>query len=226
LHFAGFSNINLVKAAPKQCIELNVMGTANFLEAIREKGAGSFIFASSVYVHNKQGHFYTTSKRAAEFICENYSHLYGIPVAILRLGTVYGEKSRHEDVVSIFAKKAISGKPLTIYGGGEQIRHFIHGEDIALACAKLIAANDLIGTFILSARHGVSIKELAGIAKKYFAKVEIINIEGSGREDDYQGDLGDGSMIENTYTKLQWQPAIDIDNGFKRLINYFKGEAD
>lgn len=222
-HFAGFSNINLVKDNPKNCIELNIMGTANFLDAIRVKGSGKFVFASSVYVHNKNGHFYTTSKLASELICENYNDLYGLPVAIMRLGTVYGEKSRQEDVVSIFVKKAVLGEPISIHGSGKQIRNFIHGEDVAAACAKLVATNDLSGTFILSSKRGASIRELAGIVTKYVPTVKIEQFEGKGREDDYQGDLGDGSMLEDTYQKLQWEPKIDIEEGVKRMIKYFKG---
>lgn len=224
-HFAGFSNINLVKEAPKKCIELNIMGTTNFVEAIRMKGSGRFVFASSVYVHNKNGHFYTTSKLASELICENYNRLYGLPVSVIRLGTAYGEKSRHEDVVSIFAKKAAAGEPLSIYGSGNQIRHFIHGEDIAEACLKLLQAKGLNGTFILSSSRGTSISELAEIVSKSGVAVKIKKFEGFGREDDYNGDMDDGSMVEDTYRKLQWRPQIDIHKGVKQLIEYFKGVA-
>lgn len=223
LHFAGFSNINLVKGDPKKCIELNIMGTVNILDAIRMKGSGKFIFASSVYVHNKNGHFYTTSKLASELICENYKELYGVPVAIIRLGTVYGEMSRHEDVVSIFAKKAALGQPISIHGSGKQIRHFIHGEDVAAACRKLVAANDVSDTYIVSSKRGVSIRELAGIVTKYAPAVRIDHSEKVEREDDYQGDVGDGSMLKDTYNKLQWEPKVDIEEGVKRLIEYFKG---
>lgn len=226
LHFAGFSNINLVKANPRSCIELNVMGTANFLEAIRKKGAGKMLFASSVYVHNKHGHFYTTSKLASELMCENYHDLYGVPVAILRLGTVYGEKSRHQDVVSIFTRKAVTGESISIHGSGKQQRHFIHGEDIATACEKILASNDLSGTFILSSKRGASIRELADIVQKYQPAVKIEQLEKQGREDDYTGDQGDGLMLEQTYRTLQWEPAITIDEGVQRMIHYFKGRAN
>jgi UDP-glucose 4-epimerase len=221
-HFAGFSNINLVKANPRSCIELNIMGTTNVLEAIRKKGTGKLVFASSVYVHDNYGHFYTTSKRASELICENYRDLYGLPIAILRLGTVYGEKSRHEDVVSIFSQKAVNDGSISIHGSGKQIRHFIHGEDVAAACEKLIAAYDLNGTFVISAKRGISIRELAGIVTKYIPTAKIEQLEGKGREDDYMGDLGAGLLLEETYNKLQWEPKIDIDEGVKRMIEYFK----
>ena len=225
-HFAGFSNINLVKDNPKDCIELNITGTANFLEAIRKKGSGKFVFASSVYVHNTNGHFYTTSKLASELICENYHGLYGLPVAILRLGTVYGEQSRHQDVVSIFARNAAEGKSISIYGSGNQVRHFIHGEDIAEACARIIAKVEPSGTYILSSRQGVSINELAEIVRRTAPGVVIHKYNNTAREDDYQGDLGDGLMVEKTYYNLQWKPVVDINTGVRRLIAFFKGGAD
>lgn len=225
-HFAGFSNINLVKENPRDCIELNVLGVTNFLEAIRKKGAGKFILASSVYVHNKNGHLYTTSKLASEHVCRNYHELYGLPVAILRLGTVYGEKSRHEDVVSIFSCKAAKGESLSIHGSGHQIRHFIHGEDVGVACEKLVMAGVLNGIFILSSRCGVSIRELAEIVTKYAPAVTTAHIGSKEREDDYKGDMGDEAILEETYNALQWEPSIDIDEGVKRLVQYFQGGVD
>jgi len=221
-HFAGFSNINLVKTHPKECIELNITGTANFLEAIRLKGNGRFIFASSVYVHNTNGHFYTTSKLASELICNNYLALYEIPVTILRLGTVYGENSRHDDVVSIFVKKACLGEPIVIHGTGRQKRHFIHGEDIARACQQIVDKDITNRTLILAGKNEVTINELADIVKKNINKdVFIKRLERTGREDDYQGDVSDTNLRE-TFKVLGWEPEIDIIEGVNRLIKYFK----
>lgn len=218
-HFAGFSNINHVKAHPRDCIELNIIGTTNFLEAIRLKGEGKFIFASSVYVHNTNGHFYTASKLATELICENYSKLYGIPIVILRLGTVYGERSRHEDVVSIFVKGACAGEPIIIHGSGEQKRHFIHGEDVAAGCRIIIEKGVTNSKLILAGKRCISIKELAEIVKNNFKGV-VIQKEGNLiRKDDYQGDIGN---LERTFKELEWEPEIDIERGVKRLIKYFQ----
>jgi UDP-glucose 4-epimerase len=218
-HFAGFSNINHVKAHPRDCIELNIIGTTNFLEAIRLKGEGKFIFASSVYVHNTNGHFYTASKLASEIICENYSKLYGIPIVILRLGTVYGEKSRHEDVVSIFVKKACAGYPIIIHGSGEQKRHFIHGEDVAVGCKIIIEKGIINAKLVLAGKRCISIKELSEIVKNNIKGVIIQNEGNLIREDDYQGDIGD---LERTFKELEWEPEIDIKRGVKRLIKYFQ----
>ncbi len=221
-HFAGFSNIIHVKAHPKDCIELNIMGTINFLEAIRLKGQGKFIFASSVYVQNTKGHFYTTSKLASELICNNYSKLYGIPTTILRVGTVYGEKSRHEDVVSVFVRRACTGQPIIIHGSGEQKRHFVHSEDIAGACGRIVEKDIANTTLILAGKYSSSINELADIVKNNLHNVRIQHQESLSREDDYQGDIGGGVNLEKTYKILDWEPEINIDEGVKRLIKHLK----
>ena len=142
LHFAGFSNINKVKLNPLDCLNNNIIGTANILEALKNKGEGSIVLASSIYASSKKGHFYTTSKIAAESVCINYYDLFSIPISILRLGTVYGEHSRHEDVVSLFTKAAINNAPIYLHGNGQQPRRFIHGQDVAVAWEKIICRNN------------------------------------------------------------------------------------
>jgi len=217
-HFAGFSNINNVKNKPLDCIDLNIRGTANLLEAIRLKGESKLIFASSVYVYNNHGHLYTTSKVAAERICEDYSTLYNIPITIIRLGTVYGEYSRHEDVISIFVKKMCNGENICIHGDGKQKRNFIHGEDIAHACEKILINNVYGKKLILSGIKETTINQLVFMLDKMNPSLQVSYSKKFDREDDYQGDIG---ILEETYSLLNWRPSIDLSQGIRRLQKYF-----
>ena len=217
-HFAGFSNINNVKDKPLECIDLNIMGTANLLEAIRLKGEGKLIIASSVYVHNSQGHLYTTSKAAAERICEDYSTLYNIPTTIIRLGTVYGEYSRHEDVISIFVKKICNGENICVHGDGKQKRNFIHGDDVAYACEKILIHNVYGKNLILSGNKETTINQLVSMLKQINPSIQVSYSTELAREDDYQGDIGN---LEETYSLLNWRPSIDISQGINRLKKHF-----
>ena len=219
MHFAGFSNINQVKADPLSCISLNILGTANILEALHRKGGGHLVFASSVYVHDRRGHLYTTSKCASERICFNYSDLYNIPTTIIRIGTAYGEQSRHEDVVSLFAKRASDGGPLCIYGSGKQRRHFIHGEDIAEACEQIIRKDACGQTLILAGKKGISVNQLARVVQNAVPYVTISWYPDLAREDDYEGDIGE---VATTYTLLEWKPKISIEEGVVRMIRHFQ----
>jgi len=216
-HFAGFGNINKVKDFPKECIDLNILGTTNILEASRLKGNTSVILASSVYVHSKHGHLYTTSKVAAERIIDNYSSLYNINSNIIRLGTVYGERSRHEDVISIFAKKVINKESISISGDGTQTRNFIHGDDVAKACESIIINKVFGEVLIISGELPISINQIATHFKDISPHICIVGNNRSHREDDYEGDVGE---VGDTYKKLNWKPEISITKGIKRLIRY------
>ena len=220
-HFAGFANINKVRASPRECINLNILGTTNVLEASRLKGNTAVILASSVYVHSKHGHLYTTSKVAAERILDNYSSLYNIDSNIVRLGTVYGERSRHEDVISIFAKKISNKESISINGDGEQTRNFIHGEDVAKACEKIIINKVFGEVLIVSSELPTSINQIASHFKDIDPNIDIVKDKKSYREDDYEGDVG---QVGDTYQKLNWLPKITIKEGIKRLISYHQGQ--
>jgi len=218
-HFAGFANINKVKESPRECIDLNILGTTNILEASRLKGNTSVVLASSVYVHSHHGHLYTTSKVAAERILQDYTSLYNLDSNIIRLGTVYGERSRHEDVISIFAKKINNKESISISGDGKQTRNFIHGEDVAKACESIIINKVSGEILIISGESPTSINQIASYFKDINPNICIVRDSISNREDDYDGNLGE---VKNTYQKLNWKPKISILEGIKRLISYHK----
>jgi len=217
-HFAGFSNINKVKNTPLECVRLNILGTTNILEALRLKRDGKLIFASSVYVHNNNGHLYTSSKLAAERICENYSTLFNVTTSIIRLGTVYGEYSRHEDVISIFVKRMCNGENIHIHGDGEQKRNFIHGNDVARACERILISNVFGKKLIISSDEQTSINQLVSMLKKMDPSLQFMSNKELIRKDDYVGDIGN---VKETYNLLKWEPSINLLQGVNRMKNYF-----
>lgn len=219
-HFAGFANINRVKDDPVACLELNIMSTAYFMDAVKLTDK-MFFLASSVYVHDDNGHFYTTSKQCAEKICHNYHQLFGVGSGILRLGTVYGEQSRHEDVISLFVKRALQKQPLVIHGDGNQARNFIHGEDVARACgqALLLGRRDGVQTLVLAGEHNVSINDVALKVQQLVPAAVISREMSAQRVKDYSGAI---EGLSETYRTLQWRPRVGIDEGVKRLVGHFQ----
>lgn len=217
-HIGAFSNIDMVKSHPLTTIHSNIMGTAYLLEGCRQQGIQRFIFASSVFVYNERGHLYTTSKLASEMLCKNYHTLYGLSYTILRYGTAYGPRSRGTDVISVFTRNALREKVVTIYGSGEQRRHFIHIDDLAegsLAALKAVATNR---TYTLANPQPVTIKELAMIVKEILGEDITIKYKPS-REDDYQGEVSD---IGLTKAELGWEPKTDIKEGIRRYIEWYR----
>ncbi len=215
-HIAGASDINKVEKEPVNAVDLNILCTAKVLDAARVNDVSKVLFASSYFVDSGKGHLYATTKKASEMICNDYNTLYGLPFTILRYGTAYGPRSRGEDVISLFVKRALSGEPLKIHGSGAQSRNFIYVEDLAkgnVAALSEIAKNR---TYVLEGSRAVTIRELAEIVARIFH--EDLDIQfGSKRPDDYSGD----KASDISYKELRWKPEIDIEDGVRRYIKWY-----
>ncbi len=219
-HVAAFSNIDMVKDNPLTTIEHNILGTTYLLDECRRQGIKRFIFASSVYVYEKKGHLYTTSKLTSEMICKNYNALFGLPYTILRYGTTYGPRSRSADVVSIFVKRALERNSITIFGTGNQKRHFIYIEDLAegnVAALKDIAVNQ---TYNLEGIRPITVKEIAETVKRLVGDVAIEYKE--ARPGDYEGAV---MPSEKAKRELDWEPKVDFEEGIRRYIEWYKANV-
>ena len=216
-HIAALSNINKVVENPLKAVDLNIMSTAKVLEAARNSQVERVIYASSYFVDSGRGHIYTTTKEASEMLCKDYYSLYGLPFTILRYGTVYGPRSRGEDVISIFVKKALFHQPLTIYGNGNQSRNFIYVEDLAegnVATLKDVAGNK---TYNLEGMRPITVKEVAETVKKLIGDVWIEYKE--ERPGDFEGKI---VSAEKAKRELGWEPKVDFEGGVRRYIEWYR----
>jgi UDP-glucuronate 4-epimerase len=145
--------INLAaRAGVRQSVEnpwvyydTNVTGTLNLLELCRRAGTDKFVLASSssLYGVNNQLPYseddntdhpispYAASKKAAETLCYSYHALYDIDVTIFRYFTVYGPAGRPDMSIFRFIQWIREGRPVQVYGDGQQSRDFTYVEDIA-----------------------------------------------------------------------------------------------
>ena len=126
-------------------VDTNTTGTLNLLELCREHGVKKFVLAStsSLYgAHNPLPYSedadtnrplspYAASKKAAEALCHTHHYLYGIDVTICRYFTVYGPAGRPDMSLFRFIQWVSEGKPVTVFGDGQQSRDFTFVDDIA-----------------------------------------------------------------------------------------------
>lgn len=140
-HLAANIHVDESRSNPLGYLDTNVLGTFNVLEACKV-GAIPLIYISSceVYGGTKTGLLteespfkprspYAASKAAADCLAQSYATTYGMPITILRPANVFGPYQRggvRGALIPKFVDKALSGKPFTIYGTGEQSRSFIH----------------------------------------------------------------------------------------------------
>ena len=115
----------------------NVLATQRVLEACREAGVGRLVYASSSSIYGdsediplREGSLprpvspYGVTKLAAEHLCGLYTVNYGVPTLSLRYFTVYGPRQRPDMAFHKFIRAMLEGRPVEIYGDGEQTRDF------------------------------------------------------------------------------------------------------
>ncbi|MGQ9513406.1 GDP-mannose 4,6-dehydratase [Thermodesulfitimonas sp.] len=145
INLAARAGVRQSVANPWVYVETNVTGTLNLLELCREFGVKKFILASTSSLYGKENPMpyredadtnrplspYAASKKAAEALCYTYHYLYDMDVTVLRYFTVYGPAGRPDMSLFRFIQWINEGKPLIIYGDGQQSRDFTYVDDIA-----------------------------------------------------------------------------------------------
>ena len=178
-HLAAHSRIQPALLNPLECIDVNVLGTANVLQAARECGVKKVIYSSTSSSYGLKNepplvetmptdclNPYSVSKVAGEELCRMYSELFGLDTITLRYFNVYGDrqplKGAYAPVVGLFQEQKKSGESLTIVGDGKQRRDFTHVDDVVDANIKCM--ND-VSNEIINIGTGVnySAQELADI---------------------------------------------------------------
>ena len=153
VHFAAESHVDRSILGPKQFIETNVMGTFSMLEAARNVWlkqkhlplesvrfhhvSTDEVFGSlapgepawtedTPYAPNSP---YAASKAASDHLVRSYGHTYGLPYTVTNCSNNYGPYQFPEKLIPLMILNAIEGKPLPVYGDGQQIRDWLHVED-------------------------------------------------------------------------------------------------
>ena len=125
-----------------------------FIEAIRVVPVGRLVYASSSSVYGNAPNYpvaeteiprphspYGVTKLAAEQLCSLYAANWGVPAVSLRYFTVYGPRQRPDMGFSRFFDAALAGRPLQIFGTGNQVRDFTYVSDVVAATLAASAAD-------------------------------------------------------------------------------------
>lgn len=236
-HLAAVSNVNVAFKDPVGCVELNVQGTANVLEAARRQNVSRVVFASTVWVYSGSrgdevhedspffvpdaGHIYTSTKLAGELLCHDYSNLYDLDFTILRYGIPYGPRMRDSLIISIFIKKALNGEALTIMGDGLQHRNFVYIEDLARAHVLTLDEKSANQIYNLEGLRKITVQDVATEVQNAIGEqVEIEYLP--ARPGDYKGK--EVSAVK-ALADLDWSPTIDFEEGMKRTVEWFRNEG-
>lgn len=223
---------------PIETLLANSLGTYNLLE-LAKKSSSKFLYASSSEVYGNpsvspqsEDYFgnvnpngirsvYDEGKRFGEAITASYVREYGLDARIIRIFNTYGPMMQIDDgrVVSNFINQAILNKPITIYGDGSQTRSFCYIDDMAEGLMLAMFSDKTKGEVInLGNPDERKISELATIIKDITSSQSDIVFE-ELPEDDPKVRKPDISKAEKL---IGWSPKIDIEQGVKKTVEYFK----
>ena len=164
---------------------------------------------------------YDEGKRAAETLFMDYHRKHGVKTRIMRIFNTYGPRMNRNDgrVVSNFIVQALEGRDITIYGDGSQTRSFCYVDDLLNGMMALMNYNGVHPEPINIGNPGeFSMLELA---EKVIAKTGTSSkiVFEPLPQDDPKQRQPDISLAKNL---LNWTPNIEIENGIKLTIEYFK----
>ncbi len=164
---------------------------------------------------------YDEGKRCAETLFFDYYRQHKLVIKVARIFNTYGPRMYPNDgrVVSNFIVQALNGDDITIYGDGSQSRSFCYIDDMIDGLVKLMESGDeVIGPINLGNPKECTIHELAE---------KIIKLTGSKSGIVYKSLPPDDPRqrqpsIELAKTQLGWEPKVDIEDGLKKTVDYFK----
>ncbi|MFF7183528.1 NAD-dependent epimerase/dehydratase family protein [Streptomyces sp. NPDC008121] len=225
---------------PLETLAVGSRGTENALRLALRHGA-RFILASTseVYgdplVHPQEEAYwgnvnsigprsvYDEAKRYAEAVSAAYRRTHRLDVGIARIFNTYGPRMRPHDgrVVSSFITQALTGEPLTIYGDGRQTRSFCYVDDLVRGLLALLDSSAM-GPFNLGNPVERTVSELASI---------VLAMTGSASEVKHHSLPVDDParrrpVIARAREELGWEPEIDITEGLRRTVAYFRARPE
>jgi len=231
-HLAAVSNVNNVYKKPINSVEINSTGTVKVLEAARKADVSRVIFASTEWVYSgltteeiiteetllkPTEHLYSATKIASEYYCVSYWELYQVAFTVLRYGIPYGPRARSGTVFPIFVGNALKGKPLFIFGKGDQFRQFLYVTDLAIGNVAALNEKAKNQIYNITGIEKITVKRIAETIQQLIDNVEIIYKE--ARPGDYKGVT---ISIEKAKKDLKWEPKVSFKEGLRNYIEWYK----
>lgn len=237
LHLAAAINVHQSIEDPEQTFNDDVLGTFYLLEEARKHNA-KFVFVSTCMVYDtgegaiseehrtKPASPYAGAKLAGENLVLSYFHAYGMPTTVLRPFNTYGPRQRADEwggaVIPRFIRLKLEGKPLTIYGSGEQTRDLLYVEDCAEFIIKATFSDKSNGE-IINAGTGqdIKIKDLALLIAG--SENRTVNVPHPHPQCEIWKLQCDPSKAKKL---LGWEAKTPLEEGIKRTEEWIKRDLN
>ncbi len=256
INFAAESHVDRSIHAPGEFIQTNIVGTFNLLEETRaywaaldenDKACFRFLHVSTDEVYGslsatdaafketnayEPNSPYSASKAASDHLVRAYHHTYHMPMLTTNCSNNYGPYHFPEKLIPLVIHNALAGKPLPIYGNGQQIRDWLYVGDHCAAIRRVLEAGKVgevynIGGWNEKANIDV-VKTLCnmldsakprGDGKSYAEQITFVQ-DRPGHDARY---AIDASKIER---ELGWKPAETFETGIEKTVAWYLAHQD
>ncbi len=210
----------------------NILATQHLLELCKNhKKLKKFIYSSSSSIYGDAETLptkedtvpnpvspYGVTKLACEHLCQLYNKNFGIPVICLRYFTVFGPRQRPDMAFHRFIKSTMSGKPIIIYGDGEQSRDFTYVSDVVEANILAMENNAKEIIFNIGGGNYATVNQILEILKGLLGFKFKVRYEEKAK-----GDVRNTKAdITRAKRELGFNPAFDLKYGLKYETEWIK----
>jgi len=256
INFAAESHVDRSILGPEDFIQTNIVGTFRLLEAVRayygqlEKTAKNefrFLHVSTDEVYGslskdapafsethqyEPNSPYSASKAASDHLVRAYHHTYGLPVLTTNCSNNYGPYHFPEKLIPLVIHNALAGKPLPIYGDGQQIRDWLYVKDHCSAIRRVLEAGRLGETYNIGGWNEKAnlevvhtlctiLDELSPRADGKAYKEQITYVKDRpGHDRRY---AIDATKIER---ELGWKPDETFETGIRKTVQWYLDHQD
>ena len=251
INFAAESHVDRSIHGPEAFIQTNIVGTFHLLEAVRaywgnlegvdqEKFRFLHVSTDEVYgslakdepafteTHQYEPNSpYSASKAASDHLVRAYHHTYGLPVLTTNCSNNYGPYHFPEKLIPLMIVNALAGKPLPVYGDGQQIRDWLYVKDHCCAIRRVLEAGRVGEVYNIG---GWNEKPNIDIVHRVCDILDELRARADGNS--YREQIAtvtdrpghdrryaiDASKIER---ELGWKPAETFDTGIRKTIQWY-----
>lgn len=237
VHAAAIAGIESTLRNPVTTMRVNMIGTANALEAAHQVGgverflefSTSEVFGSQAFKVNEGSQTvtgavgearwtYAVSKLAGEHLAHAYFKQYGLPAVTLRPFNVYGPGQTGEGALSIFIRKALKGEDLLIFGDGSQIRAWCFVDDMVNGVMCALEHQNAIG-------ESFNIGNARAVTTIYGLAEAVCRVVGSKSRIVFRPALSADielriPNVDKALERIGFAAAVDLDEGLRRTVQW------
>ena len=236
-HQAALPSVPRSVQDPLTSSAVNVDGTLNVLLAARDEGIQRIVFASSSSVYGDGGELprreesptnpaspYAVSKLAAERYCISFSKIYGLETVSLRYFNVFGPRqdprSQYAAVVPRFITSIAAGRPVLVYGDGEQSRDFTYVANVVDANLLAARAEGAAGSVInVATGQSTTVNELADMIGSIL-DLPVTREHEPPRPAEVRASW---ASLDTAQDILGWTPSVSLEDGLRLTAESLEG---